>query len=367
MDFTITRSNLFFAVQTVYRPAQAKAALPILGGILFKVQEGVLTTTSTDIDLTIQCRVPVSADQDGVACLPARQIMDIVRCLPDTVIRLEGAAETNSVKILYDDSQINIKGYPPEQFPAPPEVSEQATFQLTQGLLKDMVKQTIYAASTDKTRPLFTGVLFENQERRLRLVATDTHRLALRETEIESEPFNNVIVPGNALSELVRIMRKEDEPAQVRISKNHITFAMEEALLISRLIAGHFPAYNQIIPKNFSARLVMNTVELISALARASLLIDEEIPVVRFSFQPEQSFIYLNTTSGWIKEVLKTTYEGEALEIFFNARYLIESLRVIPTEEVVIKFTGPLSAAIIQPLGRDDHLSLLLPARPKND
>lgn len=367
MNFTTTKSTLLHAVQTVYRSSQAKASLPILGSILFKAQAGELSTTSTDIDLTLQCKASVEIVQEGAICLPARQIMDIVRCLPDAVIQLESDETTNSVKILYNDSQINIKGYPPDQFPALPEVTEQISFTLAQGLLREMIRQTVYAVSTDKTRPLFTGVLFENEDRRLRLVATDTHRLALRETEVDADRFGNVIVPGGALSELVRIMRGEDEPVQVKISKSHISFAMQGALLISRLIAGQFPAYRQIIPHNFSARLTMNTLELSNSLARAALLIEEEIPILRFNLEEGQSLISVNTTSGWIKENLKANYAGDPMEIYFNARYLMETLRAIPTEEVTINFTSPLSAAIIQPAGKDEYLALLLPARPKSD
>ncbi len=367
VNFTTTKSNLLHAVQTVYRSSQAKASLPILGSILFKAQAGELSTTSTDIDLTLQCKVNVEVIQEGAICLPARQIMDIVRCLPDAVIQLENDETTNSVKILYNDSQINIKGYPPDQFPALPEVTEQISFELAQGLLKEMIRQTIYAVSTDRTRPLFTGVLFENEDQKFRLVATDTHRLALRETEVDAERFSNVIVPGGALSELVRIMRGEDEPVQVKISKSHISFAMQGALLISRLIAGQFPAYRQIIPHNFSARLTMNTLELSNALARAALLIEEEIPILRFNLEEGQSLISVSTPSGWIKENLKANYTGDPMEIFFNARYLMETLRPIPTEEVTINFTSPLSAAIIQPTGKDEYLALLLPARPKSD
>ncbi|MCL6447975.1 MAG: DNA polymerase III subunit beta [Armatimonadetes bacterium] len=362
-----TKSNLLHAVQTVYRSSQAKTSLPILGSILFRVQAGELSTTSTDIDLTLQCKVSVEAVQEGAICLPARQIMDIVRSLPDAAVQLESDETTNSVKILYNDSQMNIKGYPPDQFPALPEVIEQISFELAQGLLKEMIRQTIYAVSTDRTRPLFTGVLFENEDQRFRLVATDTHRLALRETGVDADRFGNVIVPGGALSELVRIMRGEDEPVQIKISKSHISFAIQDALLISRLIAGQFPAYRQIIPHNFSARLTMNALELSNALARAALLIEEEIPILRFNLEEGRSLISVNTPSGWIKENLKADYTGDPMEIYFNARYLMETLRPIPTEEVTINFTSPLSAAIIQPAGKDDYLALLLPARPKSD
>ena len=385
MDFTTTRSNLLHVIQTVYRVSSLKATLPILGCILFKVSEDNLTATSTDIDLTIQCIIPVNVLKTGAACLPARQITDIARCLPDTVLRIENNAEINSTKISYDDSQLNIKGYPPEQFPALPEVTEYISLAVTQGVFKEMIKQTVYAVSADKARPLFTGVLFEKQDQKLRLVATDTHRLAYRETLVEDDlPASparfavggqqagagqayNIIVPGSALAELNRIMRDPEEKVTIKISKNHAFFTTKDTLLISRLIAGQFPAYRQIIPVNFSSCLVGNTEELTSAVARASLLIDEEMPVLRLNLSPAESLISVSTSSGWIKEKLRVNYQGEEMEIFFNARYLIDVLRVIPTEETTINFTGPLSAVIIQPIGGDDYLSLLLPARPKSD
>ena len=373
MNFTTTKSNLLHAVQTVYRTSQAKATLPILGSILFKLQAEELTATSTDLELTLQCKTGVEAVREGAVCLPARQIMDVTRCLPDTVIRMESEETTSSVKILYDDSQINLKGYPPDQFPALPEVAEQSSFAVAQGLLKEMIRQTIYAVSQDKTRPLFTGVLFEHGEK-FRLVATDTHRLALREAESaaaadqeDAQKPENVIVPGSALVELVRIMRGEEETVQVKTSKSHISFHMKDTLLVSRLITGQFPAYRQIIPNHFSARLTMNTQDLNNALNRAALLINEEAPVLRFNLEEGQSLISVNTLSGWIKETLKASYQGEPMEIFFNARYLLETLRVIPGEEVTLNFTSPLSAAVIQPAGKDDYLALLLPARPKNE
>lgn len=367
MNFTVTKSNLLQAVQTVYRSSQAKASLPALGSILFRAEGESLTVTSTDIDLTVQCRTPVNVITNGEICLPARQIVDIVRCLPDTAVQMESDPETSSVKILYDNSEINIKGYPAENFPSLPEITDCSTLQLTQGTLKEMIRQTIYAVSQDKTRPLFTGVLFEKNGRNLRLVATDTHRLALREAEAEAEEFSSVIVPGSSLNELTRVMKQEEEKVSIKIGRTHISFATAESLLVSRLITGQFPMYSQIIPTTFSSSLVMSTEELSSALARASLLIDDDPPILRFNLAREDSFVFLSTDSGWIREKLRASYEGEAMEIFFNARYLIETLRVIPTEEVTVSFTSPLSAAIIKPAGREDCLALLLPARPKNE
>jgi len=367
LKFTTTKSNLLHIVQTVYRPVQTKVTLPILGTILFKAENGYLSATSTDMDLTLQCKIPLSITQEGMACLPARQITDIIRRLPDTSIQIEHDPRVNIVKILYEDSFLNIRCFSPDQFPAFPKVAEDSFFKIPQGVLKDMIKQTIYTVSNDKTRLIFTGVLFEAMDQKIRLVATDTHRLSWRETTIETKQFENVVAPGNALIELNRIMRNNEEPVQVKIGKTHIIFEMEDSLVISKLLAGRFPSYRQIIPDKFTANLTANTSDLSEALSRAALLLDEDFPILHFTLDEKESIIALNTTSGLIKEKLKAIYQGESMEILFNARYLIESLRVLPTEEVIINFTGPLSAAIIKPSGRDDYLSLLLPARPKND
>lgn len=368
MNFTITRSNLLYVIQTVHRTGQAKITMPILGGILFRAIDNMIVATSTDIDLTTQCKMPASIIEEGSFCLPARQVADIVRHLPDTVIQIEGSQEKSSVRIIYGDSEVNINGFSPEQFPDFLVPEGQPSLRVAKNTFKDMVRQTIFAISADRTRPLFTGVLFEVTDQKLILVATDTHRLAYTQVTLDSVSLpRSIVVPGNALNELIRIIKMDEENITIEIDENHIFFLTEDTIIASRLIAGQFPSYTQVVPDKFISRLRADTKELHDAVGRAALLTQEEVPVIHFSLSMEHCTIFLSTTAGWIRERLNAAYEGEPLEVFFNARYLMDSLRVIPTEEVVLEFTGSLSAAIIRPWERDDHFSLLLPARPRGE
>ena len=368
MKITINRSDLLHAIQTVYRTSPAKITMPILGGMLIKAEEDFITATLTDIDLTTQCRVPANVMENDLICLPARQISDIIRHLTDDVISIETLPEKDCARILYGESEINIYGLPPEQFPEIPLPSGENSLKTPKKIFKDMIRQAIFAVSTDRTRPLFTGVLFEISDQKLRLVATDTHRLALTETRLEvSTPALNVIVPGSALSELNRILQAEEENMVIEIGQNHVFFSTEDTILSSRLIAGQFPLYNQIIPAKYISRLQAGVRETYDAVRRAALLPQEEVPVIHFSLSKQQCILFLNTSAGWIREKISADYQGEPLEVFFNARYLMDCLHVVPTDDFSIDFTGSLSAAVIRPLERDNFLSLLLPARPREE
>jgi DNA polymerase-3 subunit beta len=342
--------------------------MPILGGMLIKTEKGFVTATLTDLDITTQCRVPASVVENDLICLPARQISDIVRHLTDEVISIETLPENNCAKILYGESEINIYGLPPEQFPEIPAPGGQQFFQVKKKTFKEMIRQTIFAVSTDRTRPLFTGVFFEISNQKLRLVATDTHRLALTETSLEvSTPASNIIVPSSALNELNRILQSDEENMLIEIGLSHVFFSTEDTVLSTRLIAGQFPLYNQIIPTKYVSQLQAGVRETYDAVRRAALLPLEEIPVIHFSLSTQQCILFLNTSAGWIREKINANYQGEPLEVFFNARYLMDCLHIIPTEDFSIDFTGPLSAAVIRPSEKDNFLSLLLPARPREE
>lgn len=360
MKITSSKENLLHVIQAVHRTS--KSPVPILNTIKLEVKDGKLAATMTDIDLTLISGTTVTIDEEGEVCLPARQLVDIVRALPDTEIEI--VAKDDSAMIIYNDSRISIKGYPVDQFPILPEMKESYSFQMSQGLLKEIVKQTAYAVSSDNTRPVLTGVWFDVSDNKLKFAATDAHRLALRETGIEVQG-KNAIVPARALNELSKIMRGDVETVKITIG-DHAMFATRDGVLITRLIAGHFPNYRQIIPGKFSASVTGKTNELIEAVARAFVLIDEESPVLEFSFD-EESVVTVNTQTGSLKERLKVKYQGEPMKIYFNAKYLMDVLRAMPSDEMVLNLTNPLGAAVVKPAGKDDYLSLLLPARPKNE
>ena len=359
MKITATKANLLHVLQTSAHKG-GKNVIPILGGVLLEAQGEHLTATTTNLDVTIRSRVPVTVIEEGALCLPSRQMADFIKVIPDIEIKIE--SEGDAAKIFYDDSQVTFNGYSPEQFPAVPEVSERTfqAFQVPAKLLKETIAQTAYAALKDQARPTFTGVLFDCNEK-LKFVATDTHRLALRKTDIETLA-TDVIVPAEALSEVAKIIRNGNiEIIKIGIDNNHIMFEAGDTVLISRLIAGQFPNYQQVIPTEFTSVLTAKTNELIETITRASLLLDD-VSVVQITMDNDVT-ASADTPAGWIKEKVNGSYQGKPMRICFNTRYMLDALRAITDETTVINFTGPLSAAVIKPASGDNYLGLLLPTR----
>jgi len=355
MKITAARADLIRAVQNVHK---GKSIIPILGGMLLEARGGNLTVTTTNLEVSIRCSVPLSVVEEGALCLPSRQLVDIIKAIPDDEVRIQ--SEGDAAKILYNNSQISLNGFSPEQFPEMPEVSGQARIVIPAKLLLEAVNQTVYATLKDMTRPIFTGVLFDC-DKNLKLVATDAHRLALWESHIQTQA-TNVIVPAEALSEVAKIARNTEEVI-IGIDNNYIKFEMGNTILFSKLIGGQYPNYQQVIPREFISVLTVKTAEFAGAVTRASLLLEDISAVVQITLNSIVT-LSVDTPAGWIREKINASYQGDPIDIYFNAHYLIDALRAINSGEVSINFTSPLSAAVIKPASGDDkYLSLLLPAR----
>ncbi|MQL53204.1 DNA polymerase III subunit beta [Desulfofundulus thermobenzoicus] len=365
MKITTSRNTLAFAIQTANRAISPRLPLPILSGLLFEATGNHLTVTATDMDLTIQCRVEVSVEEEGAAVLPSRYIADLVRHLPDLPIEIQTPPGSHSAAIRYGTSQLNIHGFNPEQYPRPSSPAEGFSLPMNRNQLREMIRQVSFAVSSDETRPIFTGILMQLKDGFFRLVATDTHRLAVRQANIKTagKPMN-IVVPGKTLNELARLITGEDRQVEIIAGENHVFFQMEDIFLSSRIIAGQFPPYEQAIPQETSTSVRVETRSLLEATERAALLVSNNIPVVHFSLGQNTCVVSVHTEAGWIREVIDVSVDGQPLDICFNARYLIEILRAIPEEEALLEFTGPLSATIIRPVQNMDYLVLLLPARP---
>lgn len=366
MKIISTKDNLAYAVQMVQRVVSLKSPMPILSGILFSAASDNLTVSATDMEMNIQCIVPVQVLEEGSIVLPSRYITEMVKRLPDVQIELETNAFSSATTIRYGNSEFSINGFPSEEFPAFPPLKGQYNFSLPEENFKEMLRQVLFATHTDETRPIFTGVLFELEGNEMRLVATDTHRLAFRRSNLENgvNDLINPIVPGKTLNEVSRIIGVSGRLLDVTLGDNQIMFSTGDTRLVSRLIAGKFPSYRQVIPNEHICRLQVNARDLLESSERAALIAKEGSPVVSLQVHEGGLVLSVHTTAGWIREQVKATIEGEAMEISFNARYLGDVLRVVGTEEIIMDLTGPLSPAIVRPLDHDDYLSLLLPARP---
>ncbi|MGB9847350.1 MAG: DNA polymerase III subunit beta, partial [Desulfotomaculales bacterium] len=331
MKFAVSKQDLLNALMTVNRSAKSNAE--ILNTIYFKAEGNVLALVTTDIELTLISRVP-SAEivEEGGICLPMRQIVSLIKELPEEKIELTTTGDVSAV-INYNNSQVKLKGYLADQFPALPDLSDvRAGFSLSQGLLKEIIKQTAYAASTDRTRLILTGVNFDLAGSQVTFVATDMHRLAVRKVDLDVQQVLSVVVPERTLNELARILQNEIETVKVAITGNMISFGTKTAAVISRLIAGQYPNYRTVIPNTFKSEVSFNRSDFADALARALILV-EDIPVASFSFG-EVSRLRLNTSSGGINEILKVAYKGEPMEVYFNLQFLYEAVRAMPADEI---------------------------------
>lgn len=366
MKFNSNKENLAYGVQVVQRAVSPKNPLPILSGILLRCEEGKLYLTATDLDLGIECLVPVNCLKEGSVVLPAKYLSEIVRKLPDSLLDI--STEDNNVTTLkYGQSKFTMNGFAPDEFPLLPFVDGEKSFTIKQDLFKNMVKQVTFATSSDESRPIFTGVLFEVEDENLRLVATDTHRLAFRTGFLKTAGVGeqvSALIPAKTLNEVVRIMPSDSENIKITFSSNQVIMEMGNIKLISRIIEGQFPNYKQVIPQGCKSKLKIKTRDLLDAVERASLIAKDGPNVIRLTVQNENLIINSNSPEvGMIHEEIPVSLEGEETQISFNSKYLIDVLRAIDAEEVLLELTGSLSPGIIKPVEGDNYLYLILPVR----
>ncbi len=364
MKFFINKENLLFAIQSVQRAVSQKSPLPILTGIKFSCEEDKLVLSATDFEISVRCAVPATVEESGSLVIPAKYITEFARRLPDSIIEFEAVPDSTMAVIRYSDSEFNINGYDASEFPSFVIPEEEFSFKLDADLFKEIIKQVTFAVSTEESRPVFTGVLFEIVASRLTIVATDTFRLALRHTAINEETpeLINVIVPGKTLNELARTADPKSI-VEVIIGKTHAAFITGETQIIARLIPGKFPSYRQVIPNQFISEIKISLKDFLESAERVALLAGENNLLVSLYIRENHVVLNMRSETGWIREEIKSEVNGDKLEISFNVRYLCDVLRSINYEQLVVRLTGPLTPALIIPEDNKDYLSILVPAR----
>ncbi len=369
MRFTTTRDNLFSGISVVQRAVALKSPLPALSGILLEADEGRLRLTGTNLDLCIKCDVTIdSADyQPGSIVLPARYLSDIVRRLPDGPVHFLADLSSYNASLKYGRSQARLNGMDPNDFQVEPSITPKAELTLETEMLKDAVKQVVYAAGTDDLRPIFTGVLLEIADQELRTVATDTHRLAMRRAELPGEEaqLTNIIVPAKALGELARILGNiEDENVRVVMAENYVSFSVGRIQLLSRLIDGQYPDYRQVIPTSYRSRIArIESAVLAQAVERAETLSRDDSPIVTFTLESDLLSVTADSQAGSVREEIPVESEGDRIEVALNAAYILDALRGAADEAVSLEFNGPLGPLVVRPHADGDYLALVLPVR----
>lgn len=368
MKFMATKDNLLNGINIVQKAISSKNTMPILSGIYLKAVDNKLLFAATDLELGIECKVPVQIIEEGDVVIPARYLSELVRRLPNTNLMFEYISESVSVKITYDHAETFIKCWKGEEFPTIPDLQDDYAFNVNPVVFKSMIKQTTFCANTDDVRPIFTGALLEIVNNDLTIVATDSHRLAYKKGKINNlvgEDFK-AVVPVKSLNEISRIIKDDTEDIlNIRCNKNQICFENSELRLITRLINGIFPDYNQVIPASYKSLIKTKKKPLQDAIERANLFVIEKdgTSVLKFNIAGNNINIISKSEYGMVDENIEVYLEGDELSISFNARYMIDALKNIDFDDLDITMGNALSPAIIRPVNDDKFLYLLLPLR----
>lgn len=371
MTFSVNREEFLQGLSRVQSIVERKNTVPILSNVLIDGSGEKLRMLATDMEVGISGFVDASIKSKGSITLSARKLYEIIKELPTEAVITMQVKDDNISEITCGTSSFELKGLPAEDYPALPTFEESDFIKLDAGNFREMIKKTIYASSTDETRYNLTGILFEMEKKNgsglLRLVATDGHRLALVEKEAEgdSKAGESVVIPRKSLNEVKRLLEEgENEDIEVDFQKQHGVFRKDSIVLTTRLIDMSFPNYNQVIPENRTVTAEVPRETMIHAIRRVSLLSSERSRAIRFAFGPNSLTVHINNPDlGTATETLTIDYAGEELEVTFNARYMLDTLTSMESENVEISINDELSPCVLSQKGEEDYLAVIMPMR----
>jgi DNA polymerase-3 subunit beta len=366
VKISLGRDALFAQLQTVSRVASTRSAIQALSGVQLAATSDGCELRATDMDVGL--RVPLSAEvaRDGVVVLPARLLLDVVRALPAEQVSLELRAAEQDVEIVSGNATFHIRTLRTEDFPPFPEPDAAGAVAVPAEAFVATALKVAGSASRDETRPVLTGILVSASERELRMVATDSYRLSVKETALESPLANafEVNVPARALQELARVAAQaEDEQLSVSVQQNQVLFVLGRVILSSRLIDGQFPNYRQLLPESFEHELRIAGAELTDVVRRISLLAQKNAPL-RLAFSQGELTVSAQTPDvGEAQESLPVAFQGEPLEIGFNPEFLRAGLEAIEEGDVLLKLISPLRPGLIEAGDESRFQYLIMPIR----
>lgn len=366
MKISLSTTELLNQLQTVSRVASTRSAVQALSGVQIAVEDGRTELRATDMEIGLRVPVDATSERPGVAVVPARLMLDVARALPGADVTLEFRSTEQDVEVVAGTATFHLRTLRAEDFPPLPERDEGAAATLPAGAFIDTVARVARSASRDETRPILTGILVSVSGGELRMVATDSYRLSVKETPLESQPGAEfeANVPARALQELARIAQQaEVESLSVWPRQNQIVFETDGTVLSSRLIDGQFPNYRQLLPETAEHELRIATGEVLEVVRRISLLAQRNAPL-RLSFSDGELTVSARTPDvGEASEALPVPFKGEPFEIGFNPDFLRDGLESAESEEIVLKLSGPLRPGLIESADDQGFVYLVMPIR----
>jgi DNA polymerase III subunit beta len=357
MKFTVTRNSLLNELNLVQGVIEKKSTIPILSNILLEAVGGHLDIVATDLDVTIRCGCPASVQAEGTTTIAARRLFDIVRLLPDGSDIDFSLLENDWVEMHSGNSQYKIVALPKENFPSIPE-SAPATAQIPGGLLRNMIQRTMFAITQEESRYSLNGALLALTSNEIRMVATDGHRLALVSKTMEVPGVDvevRALIPRKTLVEIQKLIGEQDVFVEFGRDENHLFFSVGSKRLVSRILAGQFPNYELVIPRDNDKFIVASTKAMGDGIRRAAIMSDEKLRAIRLSFKTGNLELTASSAeAGESRELVPVEFEGDTLDIGFNPQYLLDFVGVCGADSLSISLKDGETQGLIRPVGTSD-------------
>ncbi len=373
MKVSCLQENLAKGLNIVSRAvAPRTATLPVLTHVLLATDGGRLKIAATNLELGVSCWIGAKVESEGSVTIPARTLSDLVNLLAAEKVDLEVNVRTQTMRVQSGKTDANIKGMDAAEFPIIPTFNAAGATFVDPAVLKRLIQQVVFAASTDESRPTMTGVLTKLDGDTITMVATDGFRLSVRKGKLKepvAEP-KQILIPAKAIAEVGRVIGDQEEPVAISVTPSHgqVLFHLTNVDIVAQLIDQKFPNYEHIIPKKHETRTILNTADLLKACRQAGIFARDSLDTVRLSIKPGEDVDPGRLTvtaradeTGDNQSDLEASVHGTGVDIGFNVKYLIDALAAIETPQVAIETTSPRSAGILKAIGDEDFLHVVMP------
>ena len=371
MKIVCYKDTLLKALNSVIKGVASKTTNPILEGILIQTNDNQIKLTTYDMELGIEYVIDSEIKEQGSTVVNAIMFSEIIRKLPDSEIYIT-LNENNLLEIECEGALYKLTTMNPDEFPELPKIEVENSIDLEQNMLKNMIRKTIFAVSTEENRQIFTGCLFEVENNKLNVVAVDGFRLALRSIYLPVKVSDfKAVIPGKTLNEITKILSDSFDNVKIGIAKNQALFEMENCKIVSRTLDGEFLNYKSVIPNTWETRIRVNknslqdSFERISLISASSIEKEKKYPV-KVSVDIGKIIISCTNQTGEAKEEIFISTEGKNIEAGFNPKYFLDTLKAIDDEEVFVEFGTSISPCLVKPIENSEYIYMILPIRLKD-
>ncbi len=373
MNVSVMQENLARGLSVVSRAVSSRATLPVLANVLLRTQDAGLKLTATNLEIGINCWVPGKVAEEGEITVPAKLLTDLVASLPNQRVDLVLSPKDRTLKVTCAGSKSSIKGIEADEFPVVAAIGDAPATTVDARALREALGEVVFAAASDESRPILTGVLTRLAGNRMTLAAADNYRIAVRHLDLAS-PVSaemTIVVPGRSYGELMRILPDGEAPVEITVTpnKSQVLFHAEGIDLVSRLIEGQFPNYEPVIPSSHTSRAIVDREAFLAGARRASIFARDSANIVKIALGGDGedgqgvSITAHAADIGENADALEAALEGSPTTIAFNARYLIDVLSNLGAEEAALELSGPLAPGVSRGVGKDDYVHVIMPVR----